>query len=202
MKTYIYITALGLIVSSLLISCGGGSSEPVEKVGDTVQLGLPDANASKIAWDLFSGTQAGSLLTGHLKTSMNFIEGAARRERVSLMHLRNQSEELQKQMVAESIAAYYRLNEEEYFKRWSVVDLLSELENGNALDMLEEIALSTVPAEKFPFPVASNNKNSKFVQSRELEVRIRLAAVRGIVKLSKVRLLGQSWDLQFKQTIS
>lgn len=182
MKIYLYVLVLIVVVSSFFISCGSSSS-PIDDEGDTAVIINSDTNDSKITWGLFNGTAAGSLLTGHLRTGMDYTVGAARRERVSLMHLRNQSVELQNQMAAEAVAAYYRLEEVEYFKRWYTVHLLSELENENALDILSGIALSTLPIEKNTAPVPDGALI--VANSRKSEIKIRLAAVRGLVKLIK-----------------
>ena len=145
--------------------------------GPPDQLTLTVAGPRPEPFAVFSGGAASGLLTRHMRTMVDFSEGAARRHRVSVVSLRSASEELQRQMLSELIAAYARLPEAAYRLRWLTVSALADLERSEALETLSAIALSELPPERL-------SQLDPHASSQGEELAIRLATVRGVARLA------------------
>jgi hypothetical protein len=143
---------------------------------DVLNLTQPQT-AKRDPLDIFSGGPAGYLLSQYLKTAVDFTPEAARRQRMALNALKQAPPNVRQQMVSELVAAYQRMPEGEYDRRWLLVDTLSQLDDQQSTEHLGMIALTALPPERV------NRKNADW-SSRDEEISIRLAAVRGLTKLS------------------
>ncbi len=141
----------------------------------------PDGTAKKDPFDLFSGGPAGFLLSQYLKTTVDFAPDAARRQRMALSELQKADESVKRQMVSELVAAYQRLPEEDYDRRWLLIDTLAQLERAEAVEHLSGIALTALPPERLM-------RKGEEWSSRDDEIAIRLAAVRGLARLSAMKV--------------
>lgn len=152
----------------------------------TVQEQSPPADALVLTppvkkrdpFNMFSGGPAGYLLSQYLKTTVEFTPDAARRERMAMMAIHKAPPQVRQQMVSEIMAAYQRLPEMDYDRRWLLVNTLAQLGDEKATEAFGTIALSALPPERL-----MRKKNTEW-SSRDEEVSIRLAAVRGLNKLA------------------
>ncbi len=134
--------------------------------------------SAKDPLDIFSGGPAGILLSQYLRTATAYTEGAARQQRRAFARMRNAKPEIQQQLVPELAAAYQRLPETDYDRRWLLIDTLGQLQTPESLDYLGQIAQTGLPDEKMP-------KAARHQATNDQEIAIRLAAVRGITKLAR-----------------
>lgn len=140
-------------------------------------LTITPKQEKKDPFDMFSGGPAGFLLSQYLKTTADFGPDAARHQRMALDELQQAPANVKQQMVSELVAAYGRLPEADYERRWLLIDTLAQLDREEAVEHLGKIALSDVPPERI-------KRKDDAWSSRDEEISIRLAAVRGLSRLS------------------
>jgi hypothetical protein len=76
---------------------------------------------------------------------------------------------------------FAELSEDQYVNRWSVVQLLTDLQDPSALDVLDKIISSPMPKERSPDPHSSTAGRELVVRTTAVEAVARLAA-RGSVE--------------------
>jgi len=146
--------------------------EPSDR-SDAFGLKEPSKGAKQSWLAYFSGAEAGADIARYLGIVASPGPDAARRERVALAQLQKKSKKLKSQMVSELYAAYMRMKETDYYKKWLLVNTLGKLNMQVGLNVLHKIAISPIPEEKF-------KQVNDAVSSRAEESLIRFAAIQGI----------------------
>lgn len=188
MKKVKVFPIIGLLLTSTFFSACSQKQVPIESKKTPLEtkkvLSEPDdtfilkgtTQTTKDSFDIFSGSKAGFLLSKHLKTSVDYAPGIARREMLSLNKLKRQNKELKQQMVSELFAAYTRQKKENYEMRWLIVDLLAQLEINESVKILTSLTVNKIPKETL--------KHEHHRSSTDEEVAIRLASMRGLVSIA------------------
>lgn len=121
----------------------------------------------------FANDNMGRLLEGHLHRMVKFDRDAERNYQASLVQLRKDAVKV----VPLLAAAFEKMPEKEFARRWTVMETLREMEHPSALKTLKAVALSPVPQERW----TDDQERS----SQDQEVFIRATAIDGLAVLSK-----------------
>jgi hypothetical protein len=119
-------------------------------------------------------TPAGVAVQIHLETMFGVGDNIKEQYAQTLADLRSRAAEV----IPIVQDAYAALPADEYDARWSMVEMLSEIQDTRALAFLGSLALSPVPASSDPSVEVVEHKRDK-------ELMIRARAVHGLVKLAQ-----------------
>jgi PAN domain len=117
----------------------------------------------------------GDLIRNHLERIAAFGEDAEAEYQKSLAELRSRAKDIAPVL----LTAYSKTPESAYFRRWTLVYTLAELQNPATAPDLATIAQSEIPPEQSPGP------DSEFFSVGE-EIQIRVAAIEGLSKAGQM----------------